>query len=54
MSSTAQVSLNNPRERQLAKIRELRKDIPVGTSEAVKFLLFEHMDKIAGGTNPPI
>ena len=48
MSTVAQISLDNTRENQLADIQERRKDVPRGASEAVKFLLFEYMEKLLG------
>ena len=48
MSSQVTVSLDSVRENQLAEIQERRKEVPKSTSEAVKFLLFEHMEKILG------
>jgi len=48
ISTVAQISLDNTRENQLADIQERRKDVPRGASEAVKFLLFEYMEKLLG------
>lgn len=48
MSSTVQISLDNIREQQLAEIQERCPDVPKGATEAVKFLLFSHMEKLLG------
>lgn len=46
------VSLDQTRESQLAKICERRKDIPVGQTAAVRFLLFEKLDQETQGAKP--
>jgi hypothetical protein len=45
MSSTVQISLDNLREVQLAKIQDLYPEVPQGQTDAVKFLLFDCMEK---------
>jgi hypothetical protein len=45
MSSTVQISLDNIREIQLAEIQERQPEVPKGQTDAVKFLLFDCMEK---------
>ena len=45
MSSTVQISLDNLREVQLAKIQDLYPEIPKGQTDAVRSLLFDCMEK---------
>ena len=46
VSSTVQISLDSIRENQLAEIKERRPEVPRGSSDAAKFLLFEYMEKL--------
>ena len=48
MSSTVQISLDSIRENQLAEIQTRFPDVPKGQTEAVKYILFERMDKMLG------
>jgi len=55
MSFAVNISIDNIREEQLREIQERRPDVPRSVSEAVKFLLFECMEKStknAGVKNP--
>lgn len=45
MSSTVQISLDNIREIQLSEIQDRYPEIPKGQTDAVKFLLFDCMEK---------
>ena len=48
MAFAVQISFDQSREQQLSEIQERRPEIPKGVTDAVKFLLFEHMEKILG------
>jgi hypothetical protein len=48
MSSTVQISLDSIRENQLADIQSKFPDVPRGQTDAVKYILFERMDKMLG------
>jgi hypothetical protein len=45
MSSTVQISLDNNRENQLSELQDRYPEIPKGQTDAVKFLLFDCMEK---------
>ena len=46
MAFSVTVSFDLIREKQLSEILERRPEVPKPLNEAVKFLLFEHMEKI--------
>jgi len=48
MSFAVNISIDNIREEQLREIQERRPDVPRSVSEAMKFLLFEYMEKSIG------